>query len=58
MEGTISAACGTSASPLSSAVAVWLALHGFVLGAVNRGAYPDLPHEVQLLWYKSVAIGL
>jgi ribosomal protein S18 acetylase RimI-like enzyme len=30
----------------------------FVLGAVNRGAYPDLPHEVQLLWYKPVAIGL
>ena len=34
------------------------ARHGFVLGAVNRGAYPDLPQEVQLLWYKSVAIGL
>lgn len=34
------------------------ARHGFVLGAVNRGAYPDLPHEVQLLWYKSIAIGL
>jgi ribosomal protein S18 acetylase RimI-like enzyme len=30
----------------------------FVLGAVNRGAYPDLPHEVQLLWYKPLAIGL
>jgi hypothetical protein len=29
-----------------------------ILGAVNRGAYPDLPQEVQLLWYKSVAIGL
>jgi ribosomal protein S18 acetylase RimI-like enzyme len=30
----------------------------FVLGAVNRGAYPDLPHEVQLLWYKPLALGL
>ena len=34
------------------------ARQGFVLGAVNRDAYPDLPHEVQLLWYKPVAIGL
>jgi len=33
------------------------ARQGFVLGAVNRGAYPDLPHEIQLLWYKPVAIG-
>ncbi len=31
------------------------ARQGFVLGAVNRGAYPDLPHEVQLLWYKEGA---
>jgi len=28
------------------------ARQAFVLGAVNRGAYPDLPHDVQLLWYK------
>jgi len=34
------------------------ARQGFVLGAVNRGAYPDLPLEVQLLWYKPVATGL
>ncbi len=34
------------------------ARQGFVLGAVNRRAYPDLPHEVQLLWYKPVPIGL
>jgi hypothetical protein len=25
-----------------------------VLGAVHRFAYPDLPHEAQLLWYKSL----
>ena len=34
------------------------ARQGFVLGTVNRRAYPDLPHEVQLLWYKPVPIGL
>ena len=34
------------------------ARQGFVLGAVNRGAYPDLPHEVQLLWYKPAAMAL
>ena len=28
------------------------ARHGFVLRAVNRGAYPELPEETQLLWYK------
>lgn len=28
---------------------------GCVLGAVNRFAYPGLPDEVQLLWYKSLA---
>ena len=28
------------------------ARHGFVLQAVNRGAYPELPDETQLLWYK------
>jgi GNAT superfamily N-acetyltransferase len=33
------------------------ARQGFVLGAVNRGAYPDLPHEVQLLWYKERVVG-
>ena len=33
------------------------ARQGFALGAVNRGAYPDLPHEVQLLWYKERAPG-
>jgi GNAT superfamily N-acetyltransferase len=26
--------------------------HGFVLREVNRGAYPGLPNETQLLWYK------
>jgi GNAT superfamily N-acetyltransferase len=30
------------------------ARHGFILRTVNRGAYPDLPHEVQLLWYKDL----
>ena len=28
------------------------ARHGFVLRAVNRHAYPELPDETQLLWYK------
>jgi GNAT superfamily N-acetyltransferase len=30
------------------------ASHGFVLRAVHRGAYPELPHESQLLWYKDL----
>jgi ribosomal protein S18 acetylase RimI-like enzyme len=30
------------------------ASHGFVLRAVHRGAYPELPHEAQLLWYKDL----
>ena len=28
--------------------------HGFILRAVNRGAYPELPGEVQFLWYKEL----
>jgi ribosomal protein S18 acetylase RimI-like enzyme len=28
---------------------------GCVLGAVNRHAYPGLPGEIQLLWYKDIA---
>lgn len=24
------------------------------MGAVNRGAYPDLPHQIQLLWYNDL----
>ena len=28
------------------------ARQGCVLGAIHRFAYPDLPHEVQLLWYR------
>jgi GNAT superfamily N-acetyltransferase len=28
--------------------------HGFVLKAVNRAAYPELPSEIQLLWYKNL----
>lgn len=27
---------------------------GFCLGGIHRYAYPALPHEVQLLWYKSL----
>ena len=27
---------------------------GCVLGAVNRRAYPGLPAEIQLLWYKDL----
>jgi GNAT superfamily N-acetyltransferase len=30
------------------------ASHGFVLRAVRREAYPELPHEVQFLWYKDL----
>ncbi len=30
------------------------ASHGFVLRAARRGAYPELPHEVQFLWYKDL----
>jgi ribosomal protein S18 acetylase RimI-like enzyme len=30
------------------------ASHGFVLRAVHRDAYPELPTEVQLLWYKDL----
>jgi GNAT superfamily N-acetyltransferase len=28
---------------------------GFVLRRANFGAYPDYPHEVQLLWYKDLS---
>ncbi|HEX6058663.1 MAG TPA: GNAT family N-acetyltransferase [Gemmatimonadaceae bacterium] len=31
------------------------ARHGCTLGAVNRFAYPSLPDETQLLWYKALA---
>jgi GNAT superfamily N-acetyltransferase len=31
------------------------ARHGFRLRAVNPGAYPDLPDEIQLLWYGGLA---
>ena len=27
---------------------------GCSLGAVNRFAYPDLPHEIQMIWYKKI----
>src|SRR3954470_11767018 len=30
------------------------ASHGFRLEAVRRGAYPELPDEVELLWYKDL----
>jgi GNAT superfamily N-acetyltransferase len=31
------------------------ARRGCMLGAINRFAYPDLPHEVQMLWYKDLS---
>ena len=31
------------------------ARQGCVLGAINRFAYPELPDEVQLLWYKALS---
>lgn len=33
------------------------ARQGCVLGGVNRFAYPDLPDEVQLLWYRDLHAG-
>jgi GNAT superfamily N-acetyltransferase len=30
------------------------ARHGFILGSVGREAYPELPNEVQFLWYKNL----
>ena len=33
------------------------ARQGCVLGSIHRFAYPDLPDEVQLLWYKELAAG-
>ena len=30
------------------------ARHGFTLRAVRRGAYPELPDEVQLIWRKEL----
>ena len=29
-------------------------LGGCKLGAINRMAYPQLPDEIQLLWYKEI----
>jgi GNAT superfamily N-acetyltransferase len=29
-------------------------LHGCILGGINRAAYPELPDEIQLLWYKNL----
>ena len=31
------------------------ARQGCVLGALNRHAYPELPEEIQLLWYKDLS---
>jgi len=31
------------------------ARHGCVLGAIHRFAYPELPDEIQLLWYKRLS---
>jgi GNAT superfamily N-acetyltransferase len=33
------------------------ARQGCELGVINRFAYPELPHEVQLLWYKKLSPG-
>jgi hypothetical protein len=30
---------------------------GCVLGAIHRHAYPDLPDETQLLWYRALEPG-
>jgi GNAT superfamily N-acetyltransferase len=31
------------------------ARQGCYLGAMNRFAYPELPHEIQLIWYKDLS---
>jgi GNAT superfamily N-acetyltransferase len=31
------------------------ARQGCTLGAVNRSAYPDLPNEIQLIWFKDLS---
>jgi ribosomal protein S18 acetylase RimI-like enzyme len=31
------------------------AKQGCTLGAINRYAYPDLPYEIQMLWYKALS---
>lgn len=33
------------------------ARQGCYLGAMNRYAYPELPDEIQLLWYKDLEAG-
>lgn len=33
------------------------ARQGYVLGGIHRFAYPGLPHEVQLLWYRDLVPG-
>src|SRR5262245_61154511 len=32
------------------------ARHGCALGGIHRHVYPDLPDEIQLLWYKQLAV--
>jgi len=32
------------------------AARGCVLGAVHKDAYPELPDEIQLLWYKDLSL--
>jgi GNAT superfamily N-acetyltransferase len=39
---------------INVAACKFYASRGCELGAIHRFAYPDLPHEVQLLWYKDL----
>jgi GNAT superfamily N-acetyltransferase len=39
---------------INLAACEFYASRGCRLGAIHRFAYPDLPHEVQLLWYKDL----
>ncbi len=39
---------------INVAACEFYASHGCRLGAIHRFAYPDLPDEVQLLWYKDL----
>ena len=39
---------------INVAACKFYARQGFVLAAVDRFAYPTLPHEIQLLWYKNL----
>ena len=40
---------------INVAACKFYASRGFELGTIHRFAYPELPEEVQLLWYKNLS---